>query len=157
MSSAYVMVNQEAGRFSVWQANTESKTSDIVAMDKKNNMVSEFCASSTGGSSSATSLPTSSTTPSSQDKTPTLSGGAIGGIAVGAVGSVVLLGIIGFFLYRRRRTSGAATVVVQEPELQTEDAKLPAYSIVTAGPQELPVDQYNVTELDSRTVYSRRH
>ncbi|KAL1792464.1 hypothetical protein ACET3X_008971 [Alternaria dauci] len=39
MSSAYVMVNQEAGMFTVWQANTAPKTADIVAVDKQNNMV----------------------------------------------------------------------------------------------------------------------
>jgi hypothetical protein len=157
MSSAYVMVNQEAGRFSVWQVNTGSKTSDIVAVDKQNNMVSEFCADSTGGSSSATSLPSSSVTPPPQNEGSKLSGGAIGGIVVGAVGGIAILGTIGFFLYRRRGSGGVATGVAQEPELQTADVKLPTYSMVPAGPQELPVDQYNVTELDSRAVNSTRY
>ncbi|KAI4915500.1 hypothetical protein J4E90_003945 [Alternaria incomplexa] len=81
MSSAYLMVNQDAGMFSVWQANTGSKTSDIVAVDKQNNVVSEFCANSKGGSPSATSLPTSSATSPPLKETSKLSGGAIGGIA----------------------------------------------------------------------------
>jgi hypothetical protein len=152
MSSAYVMVNQEAGMFSVWQANTGSKTSNIVAVDKQNNMVGEFCANSTGGSSSTTSLPRSSATPPPQNEGSKLSGGAIGGIVVGAVGGIAILGIIGFFLYRRRGSRGAATEVVQEPELQTACLKPPTYSMV----QELPVNQYNVMELDGRAVSSSR-
>lgn len=151
------MVNQEAEKFSVWQVNTVSKTSDIVAVDEQNNMVSEFCANSTDGSSSATSLPTSSVTPLPQNEGSKLSGGAIGGIVVGAVGGIAILSTIGFFLYRRRGSGSAATGVAQEPELQTVDVKLPTYSMVQAGPQELPVDQYNVTELDSRAVNSSRY
>jgi hypothetical protein len=160
MSSAYVMVNQEAGRFSVWQANTGSKTSEIVAVDKQNNMVSEFCANSTGGSSSATSLPTSSVTPPPPNEGSELSGGAIGGIVVGVVAGIAILGAIGFFLYRRRGSGGAATGVAQGPELQTADAKPLTYStygVVPAEPQELPVDQYDVTELDSRAVDRSRY
>jgi hypothetical protein len=151
------MVNQEAGRFSVWQANTGSKTSNIVAVDKQNNMVSEFCANSTGGSSSATSLPTYSVQPPPQNEGSKLSGGAIGGIAVGAVGGIAILGAIGFFLYQRRGSGGAATGFAQEPELQTADVKPSTYSIIPAGPQELPVDQYDVTELDSRAVKNSRY
>jgi hypothetical protein len=156
MSSAYVMVNHEAGKFSVWQANTGSKISDIVAVDKQNNMVGEFCSNSTGGSSRATSLPTSSAT-LPQNESSKLSGGAIGGIVGGAVAGIAILVAIGFFLYRRRGSSSAATGVAQEPDLQTEDVKPPVYSIVQAGPQELPVDQYDVTELDGRAVDSSRY
>lgn len=157
MSSAYVMVNQEAGKFSVWQVNTGSKTSDIVAVDKQNNMVSEFCANSTDDSPNATSLPTSSVAPFPQSEGSKLSGGVIGGIVVGVVGGIAILSTIGFFLYRRRGSGGAVTGVAQEPELQTVDVKLPTYSMVQAGPQELPVDQHNVTELDSRAVNSSRY
>ncbi|KAJ4311624.1 hypothetical protein N0V94_007852 [Neodidymelliopsis sp. IMI 364377] len=49
----------------------------------------------------------------------------MGGIAVGAVGGIAILGVIGFFLYRRRESGGAATEIAQEPELQTVDVKLP--------------------------------
>lgn len=151
------MVNQEAGRFSVWQVKIGSKTSNIVAVDKQNNMVSEFCANSSGSSSSATALPTSSITAPPQNKGSKLSGGTIGGIVVGAAGGIAILGIVGFFLYRRRGLGGATTGVAQEPELQRVDVKLPTYSVVPAGPQELPVDQQIVAELDSRAVDSSRY
>ncbi|KAF2632492.1 hypothetical protein BU25DRAFT_470146 [Macroventuria anomochaeta] len=148
LSSAYVMVNQEAGSFSVWQANTGSKTSEIVAVDKENNMVSEFCANSTG----PTPLPTSSITPSPQNEESKLSGGAIGGIVVGVVGGLAILGATGFFLYRRRGSGSATTHVSQESELHTADVKPPTYSMMQTGPQELPVNRYNVLELDGRAV-----
>jgi hypothetical protein len=111
-------------------------------------MVREFCANSTGGSSSATSLPTSSVTPPPQNEGSKLSGGTIGGIVVGAVGGIAILCTVGFFLYRR---------LAQEPELQTSDVKPPTYSVVQVEPQELPVDKYNVSELDSRAVVRRRY
>ncbi|KAH5069443.1 hypothetical protein HBH96_012130 [Parastagonospora nodorum] len=157
MSSAYVMVNQEAGKFSVWQANTGSKNSEIVAVDRQNNMISEFCANSTGGSSSAPSLPTSSTASSPQNEGSELSGSAIGGIVAGALGGFAILGIIGFFWYRRRRSGSAAAEVAQEPELQRVDAKVTTYSMVQAAPQELPVDQYDAPELDSRAINKNRY
>jgi hypothetical protein len=160
LSSAYMMVNQEAGKFTIWQANTGSKASDIVAVDKQNNIISESCVDSTGGSTNTKSLPTSSVTPSTVPPvTPPpqkLSAGAIGGIIGGAVGGIAILGAIGFFLYRRRESGGAPIEMGQEPELQRADVKLPTYDMIPANPQELPVYQYNVSELDSRAVDSNR-
>jgi hypothetical protein len=157
MSSAYVMVNHDAGKFSVWQANTGSKTSDIVAIDKKHNMVTEFCANSTGAASGATSLPTSPATPPPQDERPQMPGGVIGGIIVGALAGIAILGAIGFFLYRRRGSGGAAIPVAEESDSQMVDAKPPAtYSAVPAEPQELSVERYNVMELDGKAVDGRR-
>lgn len=150
------MVNQEAGRFSIWQANTESKVPDIVAVDEQNNMVREFCANTTGVSPSATSLPAPSATPPPQDEGSKLSGGAIGGIVAGAVGGIAILGTIGFLLYRRRGSGSTATGIAQERELHIADVKPPTYSVMPVGPQELPVDLYNVSELDSRVIGSGR-
>ncbi|KAA8626207.1 aspartic-type endopeptidase [Pyrenophora tritici-repentis] len=141
MSSAYVMVNQEAGRFSVWQANTGSKTSEIVAVDKQNNFVSEFCADSPDGSSKTVPLPTSSSTSPPQTQESKLSGGAIGGIAAGAVGGIAILAIIGFLLHRRRRSGDSATRIAGEQDMETVDVKLPTYSMAPAGPLELPVER----------------
>jgi hypothetical protein len=154
MSSAYVMVNHDAGRFSVWQANTESKTTDIVALDKQNNFVNKFCTDS-----SPEALPTSSSEPSPplSDERSTLSRGAIAGIAVGTAAGLALFCGIGFVFYRRRGSSSAppGEAREQEPELQTVDMKPVTYSMVTVEPQELPV-QYDATELDGRTLNSRR-
>ncbi|KAF5845870.1 hypothetical protein GGP41_008382 [Bipolaris sorokiniana] len=154
MSSAYIMVNQKAERFSVWQANTGSRTPNVVAVDKQNNMISEFCTNSTGRSVDAAPSPTSSVNVLvPQNEASELSGGLIGGIIAGALGGLALLGAIGFILYRRQRLGNAAIKAVREPELQTIlDVKSPTLAVVRAVPQELPANQYDIRELDSRTV-----
>ncbi|EUC27916.1 hypothetical protein COCCADRAFT_41476 [Bipolaris zeicola 26-R-13] len=158
MSSAYIMVNQEAERFSVWQASIGSRTPDVVAVDKQNNMVSEFCTNSTGKSIDAAPSPTSSgniLVP--QNEAPKLSGSLIGGIVAGALGGFAILGAIGFILYRRQRVGNAAIKAVQEPELQIiPDAKPPTLAVVRAVPLELPANQYDIRELDGQAVCNSR-
>lgn len=159
-----MMVNQEAGKFSIWQANTGSKTSDIVAVDKQNNMVGGFCADSADGSSSVVSLPTSSASiptsssgiPPLQNEGKKLSAAVIGGIVAGAVGGVAILGMIGFLLRRRRMSGGGAVGTPRESELQGKDVNLPPYSVMGAGAQELPGYQYSAAELDSKPVTRSR-
>ncbi|KAJ4993260.1 hypothetical protein SVAN01_01235 [Stagonosporopsis vannaccii] len=111
MSSAYIIVNQAAERFSVWQVNTGSKAHDLVAVDKENNMVGSSARTPPMGSSDAPLLPTSSVPPLLQDQGSKLSGAAIGGIVAGAVGGVIILGIVGVFLNRRRVSGGVVTGV----------------------------------------------
>lgn len=149
------MVNQEAGKFSVWQANTVSTNSEYVAVDGQNNVVSDFCVDSMAGSPRASSDPTSILTPSPEDKGLPLSGSAIGGIVAGAVGGIVILGTIAFLSYRRRGRVGAARGLTEECGLQTEDVKPPKYDVGMARPQELPVNQYKIAELDSRDIDGR--
>lgn len=154
MSSAYVMVNHDAGRFSVWQANTASRTTDIVALDKQNNVVNQFC---TDSSPKALPPNSSESPPPLPEEKSTLSRGSIAGIAVGSAAGLAMLCGIGFVLYRRRRSSSPRTdeTPEQEPESQKVDIKSPTYSMVTVEPQELPV-QYDAAELDGRTLDSRR-
>jgi hypothetical protein len=151
------MVNQDAGKFSIWPANTGSKTADIVAVDKQNNMVSDFCVNSTDDSPRAMPLPTSSANPPPQKETSKMPGSVIGGIVGGAVAGIAILGAIGLFLYRRRASRGAATHVAPEAELHTIDVKPPTYVTVRTVPQELPGNRYDVTELDSRVINSSRY
>lgn len=149
------MVNHEADRFSVWEANTAPTDSEIVAIDKANNEVSELCATSTGPSP----LSSSSTAPSAQSENTKLSGGAIGGIVVGAVTVLSILGAIGFLLLRRRRAGNAPPHALLEADKHTVDVKPPTYSIydvVHEEPQELPGYRNHVIELDGRAVDSNR-
>lgn len=148
LSSAYIMVNHEAKRFFVWPVNTEAKAADTVAVDKDNNLVNDFCVKST--SPSATPSATPSITPSPRNDRSKLSGGAVAGIVVGAVGGIATMSAIGFCFYRRGRYGNGVT---QEPKLQTADAKL----MVPTEPQELPRDQYNANELDGRAADNSRH
>ena len=150
------MVNQEAGRFSVWQANTAPTDSEIVAVDKASNEVSEFCTSSTA----PTPPPSSSTAPSAQKENSKLSGGATGGIVVGAVAGLAILGAIGFLIFRRRRSGNATPHVSQEADMHTADVKPPTYSpygMIHEEPQELPGNRNHFTELDGRAVDGGRN
>jgi len=153
LSSAYLMVNQEAGRFSVWQANTAPTDSKIVAVDKANNEISDFCTNSTA----PTPLPSSSTAPAAQNQGSKLSGGAIGGIVAGAVAGLAILGAIGILLLRRRRSRNATPHVSQEGGMHTADMNSPArdtYGLIYKEPQELPGNRNHVTELDGRALDS---
>lgn len=154
LSSAYLMVNQEAGRFSVWQANTAPTDSKIVAVDKANNEISDFCTNSMA----PTHLPSSSTAPSAvQNQNSKLSGGAIGGIVAGAVAGLAILGAIGILLLRRRRSRNATLHVSQEVGMYTADMNPPAcdtYGLIYKEPQELPGNRNHVTELDGRALDS---
>lgn len=85
----------------------------------------------------------------------TISSGAIDGIVAGARVGIAALGVVSFLLYRRRIQGDAAISAVQEPELEIVDVKLPKYNIVVVAPQELPVGQYKIAELDGRTVDGR--
>jgi hypothetical protein len=147
------MVNQDAETFSVWQANTAPKTPELVAVDKANNVVSEFCADSTGPKIP----PPSPTIAPPQKEDSKLSGGAIGGIVAGAVAGLAILSAIGFFLYRRRRSSGATAYISQDSDLHLADVKPPSYSVAQAEPQELAVSWNSVTELDGRAVNGSRY
>lgn len=60
--------------------------------------------SSTPVSASASTSPTSSSAPASSSSSG-ISGGAIGGIVGGVLGGLLLLGAIGFFLWRRKRSA----------------------------------------------------
>ena len=154
LSSAYLMVNQEAGRFSVWQANTAATDSEIVAVDKANNEVSDFCTNSTN-STRPTLPPSSSTAPAAQNQDSKLSGGAIGGIVAGAVAGLAILGAIGFWLLRRRRSFNATPRLSQEAEMGTADVNSPAsdtYGLIYKEPQELPEYRNRVTELPGRVT-----
>ncbi|KAF3771068.1 hypothetical protein M406DRAFT_349534 [Cryphonectria parasitica EP155] len=103
MTFVYVMVNLDAGEFTVWAANSQSNSETLVAVDEANNVLenSAVCTStspSTGSGSSGSQGDSTSVTQSSS-----LSGGAIAGIAIGAVAGVALVGAgIWFFLRRRR-------------------------------------------------------
>jgi hypothetical protein len=139
LSSAYLMVNQDAGRFSIWQANTRAGESDIVAFNENSETSHHICGASssyTGGSK--------------------LSAAATAGIVAGAVACIGIMIAIGFFLfYRKRASHGAPTEVAHETHSRTTEMKSPTFHLVPPGPEELPADQYDLIELDSGAVDRR--
>ncbi|KAJ8124325.1 hypothetical protein O1611_g9317 [Lasiodiplodia mahajangana] len=98
LSSAYVMVNQDSGQFTIWQANPTS-FEDLVGVDSTGKEITTFCTNSTTPGTTAPGQ----TAVSSQNTTPTkLSSGAIAGIVVGAVAALAI--VIGVLFWRRRRS-----------------------------------------------------
>lgn len=52
LSSAYLMVNQDGGSYTLWEANQDTNE-DLVAIDKNNVPVTQFCAANDGTSTTA--------------------------------------------------------------------------------------------------------
>ncbi|KAI1265538.1 aspartic peptidase domain-containing protein [Xylariaceae sp. FL1019] len=85
LSSAYVMVNQDSGTFTLWAANPTT-VEDIIGVESEGAETTNFCVSSesstsTGGSSPASSSDGSSALDNPQSRSSGLSTGAIVGIA----------------------------------------------------------------------------
>lgn len=104
MTFVYVMVNLDAGTFTVWAANSQSNSETLVAVDEANNSVenSGVCTTipSPGDDSDSSSSATGTT---SGSKSASISGGAIAGIAIGAVAGVALIAAGVWFFMRRKR------------------------------------------------------
>lgn len=134
LSVAYLMVNQDAGKFSLWAANPTTK-SDLVAVDATGAEVTTFCTASTE-STTATSTSTSTAgagagpnaggsdpgqstalDPDSAGSSSTsrLSTAGIAGVAVGGVAAAVLIGAAAFWWLKRRKKAAAGTEVAWDP------------------------------------------
>ncbi|OTA79564.1 hypothetical protein M434DRAFT_402045 [Hypoxylon sp. CO27-5] len=96
LSSAYLMVNQDAGQFSLWAANPATGE-DLVAVDANNADITAPCASS-----APTIIDSSSSSPSPEHASSS-SAGTIAGAVVGSVGGLVILAILAFWFIKRRR------------------------------------------------------
>lgn len=122
LSLAYLMVNQDAGEFSLWAANDNGATDaqpQLVAVDEKGADVNTASCTPTptpsptdgsGSNGKATNDPANSpsNTPAPAVASSTgLSTGGIAGVAVGAVAAGALLGVLAVFLLRRRRAQAA--------------------------------------------------
>ena len=148
LSGAYLMVNEDAGTFTLWQA-TDSSDEELVAVDENGKVFSLTCAStesndttvtSTGSTEPASSSPSTSLTSSSSSlsssKTPTSS---IVGPVVGGVAGVVLLMGLGVFLWMRKRKNKAANITSDNTNIHGADEKA------------IPLYNYTATERDSST------
>lgn len=152
--AAYLHVNYDTGKFTLWQAANPSGPGKFVGIG-----------GSTIGCPNDTS--TTNTTPSNTNSTgngnanqdphdsdSSLSGGAIAGIVAGAIAIILAVAGLAFVLYRRkksRRTSGppsetATPLYSVQPEKQgVSGAGIPAYYSGNFKP-----------ELDSTTTASQR-
>ena len=116
LSAAYLMVNQDAQRFTLWPANP-TNAQELVAIDKDGQEVTEFCAEgkSTPSASTETSRPSSTTSATAGASSNATSPGStssssvplttIVGIAAGSVTGIILIVLAVWCLYRRRRVN----------------------------------------------------
>ncbi|PQE19414.1 Peptidase aspartic protein [Rutstroemia sp. NJR-2017a BBW] len=112
LTAAYLMLNQEAQEFTLWQANP-TENEDLVAVDSQNNAIQRFCSppsqvsndsSSTNnlGPASSNSKSTSSTNSAPGTQAKRISTGALAGIAVGCIAALgILVGIFFWICVRR--------------------------------------------------------
>ncbi|KAG9254075.1 aspartic peptidase domain-containing protein [Emericellopsis atlantica] len=118
LSSAYVMLNQDAGEFTLWSSNP-TDVEDLVAIDEKGDELTEFCnpTPTPSPSSDPSSSPTGelvggeSTGGEDPGEESTMSTGTIVGIAVGGaagLGAIVAAVVI---LWRRRRRNKTRDVL----------------------------------------------
>ncbi|KAI0097829.1 aspartic peptidase domain-containing protein [Nemania sp. FL0031] len=97
LSSAYVMVNQDSGQFTIWAANPTT-VEDLVGVDSTGKDITTFCTNST---TPVASTPTQTAVSSQNASSAGLSSGAIAGIVVGAIAALAI--VIGVVFWRRRR------------------------------------------------------
>lgn len=138
LSSAYIMVNQDAREFTLWQSNPTNAV-DLVAVDKGGTEVTDFC-----GDAATTPSPTPETTTrpsSSGSKRAALSTGAIAGIAIGAVTVIAIIAVAAFIFYRRRRETAAPTEASAVRQWLPKDIPADSYPDPSAGAT--PVTHYS--------------
>ncbi|RSL51171.1 hypothetical protein CEP53_008540 [Fusarium sp. AF-6] len=166
LTAAYLMVNHDAGTFTLWQANP-SKSSKLARV------FDEDTAKKCGEDASGVVQPSVSATPAREKKTQPAggpeeetsspSGAVIGGAVAGAV---VALGVIGFgifFLIRRRRKAKSTNESAENKEHSVESTpSYPAWSPPQemAGckpmPPEMQGQSHFVYEMDDNTINPTR-
>ncbi|CAJ2502698.1 Uu.00g100920.m01.CDS01 [Anthostomella pinea] len=123
LSSAYVMLNQDSGKFTLWSANPTG-VEDLVAVDEKGQDATDWCEASTAPTPGAGALDGAGASQvgksSSNGADAQVSPGAIAGAVVGGVAFLAFV-IGGLLLYRRGRAKANA-VARSAPSIDT-----PAY------------------------------
>lgn len=109
LTAAYLMVNHDAGTFTLWQANATRERSLVRVFDEE---TGKKCENTTGVIQPSASYTGSASESSRPDRgigsnSGSLSGAVIGGAVVGAVAGAVLIGLgITYFLIKRKRKAG---------------------------------------------------
>ncbi|XTI92633.1 acid protease [Cenococcum geophilum] len=110
LTSAYVMLDQDANTFTIWQANP---TTNIDLVPIVSDSILSACNSSIPASTSSTSSPA----PINHSE---LKAGAIAGIAIGAVFAVGALGFAIFYWRRRRVKYSGANNFPPQPDYSSK-------------------------------------
>lgn len=115
LTAAYLMVDQDEGTFTLWQANPSSSSLLVPVMGSK---AQTACQDGTIGdpSTNTTSNPGGSNGNSAVSDTQDgrkLAGGAIAGIAFGSVVAISSIGAVVFFLRRSRKQQNPVSTIDQ--------------------------------------------
>lgn len=103
LSAAYLMVNQDAGQFTLWVANP-TVNEDLVAVDTDGSDITETCTSAVPDEGSATAG-SDAGEPSSSSS---VSSGTIAGAVVGGIGGSALVGALAFWFIKKRRSGNGS-------------------------------------------------
>lgn len=146
LSSAYIMVNQDAGEFTLWSGNPTNAV-DLVAVDENGQEVTDFCndGDSPSPSQSTTSPPASSVTGSESEESEGDDGppiGLIAGVAAGGAVLIIAIAALVFLFCRRRRRRQRAALDQGPGPAQDQQYDTAAYGLATRSPSELPQNHY---------------
>jgi hypothetical protein len=135
LSGAYLMVNEDAGTFTLWQA-IDSSDENLIAVDENGEVFSPTCASTksndttatTPGSTGSASSSSLASSPPSMTPISTIVGPVVGGVA----GIVLLVGL-GVLLWMRRRKNKVVGATSNSNQIQNADEKaIPLYDYAAA-------------------------
>jgi len=134
LTFVYMMINLDAGEFTLWPAYGDATTESLVAVDENNNIIqnSAVCTGSSPNTTTPVVSPTGTSSPSAG-----LSSGAIAGIAIGAVvvGLLLLVGAGLFIRHRKKQNNaGAAPVVPESQSMHTDKNELNGESMIDSPP-----------------------
>ena len=109
LTAAYLMVNQDAGTFTLWKANVAEESKPVRVFDEK---TGEKCGDKATGVIQPSASSTSKPENESQEGGTSPSGGVIGGIVVGSIlgASLIAAGVYyALSQYRKRRMKSKLT------------------------------------------------
>jgi hypothetical protein len=151
LTFVYLMINLDAGEFTLWPAYNEATHEELVAVDKNNNPIenSAMCAATAPPASTSTTPPSGSS----------LSGGAIAGIVIGAVAGAVLILVGAWLFIRHRKTQDPNNALASQPlytDSPNQDIKsysdMNTLSSQHAGEGHLSGQSYELPGLPQREV-----
>ncbi|KAM5343232.1 hypothetical protein ACJ41O_014198 [Fusarium nematophilum] len=135
LTSAYLMVNHDAGTFTLWQANPSRKSKLVRVFDQE---TADKCGDKASGvvqPSATTTLEAKAEKSRDAKAASSPSGAVIGGAVVGAVVGAALAALGVWYLLRRRRDALQVTEIIPA---EVEDGKQGYLSPAYYAPLEMP-------------------
>ncbi|KAG9757380.1 hypothetical protein KCU73_g4439, partial [Aureobasidium melanogenum] len=134
LSGAYLMVNEDAGTFTLWETPAiDTSDGNLVAVDAQGQVFSPTCASATSNNTTPGSTESASVSASASASASKTSIGTIVGPVVGGIAGLGLLVGLGVFLWKRSRKNKAIGATGSGAYVHDTDEKaIPLYDYSTA-------------------------